>query len=99
MDGAAVKTPVFRTPARILIPKMVKSRDGWKAKADERKKRLKAACIRNRDLEASRERWKDRCRDAESKSAEAAEQLEQMRQDLARARADADRLAGELEKK
>lgn len=99
MDGATVETPVFRTPARILIPKMVKSRDGWKAKADERKKRLKAARIRHRDLEASRERWKERCHEAESKSAEAAEQLEQIRRELAGARAEADRLAGELEKK
>lgn len=46
---------VFRTPARILIPKLVQSRDAWKAKADERKQQRKALEIRVRDLEASRD--------------------------------------------
>lgn len=46
---------VFRTPARILIPKLVRSRDAWKAKAAQRKARRKALEIRVRDLEASRD--------------------------------------------
>ena len=57
MDGAALKTSAFRTPPRILIPKLVASRDGWKTKAGERKRRLKAARIRIRDLQASRDGW------------------------------------------
>ncbi len=34
--------PVFRTPPRILIPKSVRSRDAWKAKATSRKARRAA---------------------------------------------------------
>ncbi len=47
---------VFRTPARILIPKLVRSRDAWKAKANARKTQRKALEIRVRDLEDSRDR-------------------------------------------
>jgi hypothetical protein len=45
----------FQTPPRILIPKLVKSRDAWKAKATARKAQRKALEIRIRDLETSRE--------------------------------------------
>ena len=45
----------FKTPARILIPKLVRSRDAWKTKANARKDQRKALEIRVRDLEASRE--------------------------------------------
>ena len=48
-------TPSFQTPARILIPKLVKSRDAWKAKATQRKAQRKALEIRIRDLETSRD--------------------------------------------
>ncbi len=47
--------PAFRTPPRILIPKLVRSRDAWKAKATNRKAQRKALEIRVRDLEASRD--------------------------------------------
>ena len=82
MDGATFSTPMFRTPTRILIPKLVKSRAGWKAKANQRKKRLKAARVRIRDLEISRESWKDRAHDAENQVAELKQQLEQSQQEL-----------------
>ncbi len=49
-------TSEFRTPPRILIPKLVRSRDAWKAKAAERKAQRKALEVRVRDLEASRDR-------------------------------------------
>lgn len=45
----------FQTPPRILIPKLVRSRDAWKAKATDRKTQRKALQIRVRDLEASRD--------------------------------------------
>ena len=96
MDGATSTTAMFRTPTRILIPKLVKSRDGWKAKANERKKRLKAARIRNRDLEASRKIWRERAEVAEERVAvvEASAQ-----QELAALRAENERLREELKKK
>jgi chromosome segregation ATPase len=83
MDGATTTT--FHTPPRILIPKLVKSRDGWKTKAHQRKKRLKAARIRIRDLENSRDNWKKRAGDAESQVRELQEQLAQTQHDLATA--------------
>jgi hypothetical protein len=96
MDGATSTTPTFRTPTRILIPKLVKSRDGWKAKANERKKRLKAARIRNRDLAASRKVWRERAEAAEQRVAvvEASSQ-----QELAAVRAENEGLREELKKK
>jgi chromosome segregation ATPase len=95
MDGAPLNGSTFRTPARILIPKLVVSRDGWKGKASERKRRLKAARIRIRDLEASRERWQKRASDAERKACEVSQELEQTRQALAAANAEAARLRDE----
>lgn len=53
-------TPSFRTPPRILIPKLVRSRDAWKAKATARKVQRKTLEIRVRDLEASRELHRQR---------------------------------------
>lgn len=50
----------FRTPVRILLPKLLKSRDAWKAKSDRRKAQLKAAKIKIRDCSASRDRWRER---------------------------------------
>ena len=88
MDGATFSIPTFRTPPRILIPKLVKSRDGWKTKANLRKKRLKAARIRIRDLDNSRDCWKDKAHAAEMRVAELERQLEQTQRDLAAARDD-----------
>ncbi len=99
MDGATLDRPTFQTPARILIPKLVASRDGWKCKAGDRKRRLKAARIRIRDLEASRQRWHDRADAAERKVEELCEQLEQAQQALAATQAAADQLRVDLEKK
>jgi hypothetical protein len=82
MDGAAeemVPASDFRTPPRILIPKLVRSRDQWKAKASERKRQYRKEQIRSRDLSISRERWKERALAAE-------QQLEQKEADLAEAR-------------
>ena len=95
MDGATLDCPTFQTPARILIPKLVASRAGWKGKAGERKRRLKAARIRIRDLEASRERWHERARVAERENGELRRRLEQAQQ----ATAEADRLRDDLGRK
>ncbi len=99
MDGATLNGPTFRTPARILIPKLVASRDGWKRKGNDRKRRLKAAKIRIRDLEASRARWHERAGAAERTACEQSRQLEQAQQDLAAARAETERLRVEVKKK
>ena len=53
-------TIVFQTPPRILIPKLLRSRDAWKVKATQRKAERKALQIRIRDLTASRTRHRQR---------------------------------------
>lgn len=99
MDGTTGSTQTFLTPPRILIPKLVDSRDGWKTKATERKKKLKAARIRIRDLESSRDGWKQKAADAEKQNAELERQLAQAQQEVAAARSAADSLREELKKK
>ena len=68
-------TASFQTPPRILIPKLVRSRDAWKAKATRRKQQAKALQIRARDLLASRLRHRRRADGL-------AEELEQVRLQL-----------------
>ena len=99
MDGATLDRATFRTPPRILIPKLVASRDGWKCKAGQRKRRLKAAQVRNRDLEASRDRWRERATAAEAQVNELRRQLEQAQQECAAAQAAAEHLGDEFKKK
>ena len=87
MDGSpATMTEIrkqFRTPLRILVPKLLKSRDDWKAKSDARKAQLKSAKITLRDLRASRELWRGRAADAQAAAVE-------LRAQLARAEHDRD---------
>jgi hypothetical protein len=99
MDGATGATQSFLTPPRILVPKLVGSRDGWKAKATDRKKRLKVAHIRVRDLENSREGWRQKAGDAANRIAELERQLAQVEQDLVVSRSAAEWLREELKKK
>lgn len=98
MDGAALTVRSFLTPARIMVPKLVVSRDGWKVKADERKRKLKSSRVRVRDLEVSRGRWQERAQAAERRVAEGQEQLEQARRELDAARNSAEQLRDELKK-
>ncbi len=77
MDAPATPSlDSFQTPPRILIPKLVRSRDGWKRRAGERKTRIKAQTIRIRDLEHSRALWKARARQAEAQRDDLQEQLQ-----------------------
>ena len=66
----------FRTPLRILLPKLLKSRDAWKAKSDRRKAQLKAAKIKIRDCSASRDRWRERAERLARENRQLREQLE-----------------------
>lgn len=50
----------FRTPPRILIPKLLRSRDAWKIKATKRKAERNTLQIRVRELTASRARQRVR---------------------------------------
>lgn len=50
-----------RTPLRLLVPKLLKSRDDWKRKCQRRRDQNKALQIKVRDLTASREAWRTKC--------------------------------------
>jgi chromosome segregation ATPase len=69
----------FQTPPRILIPKLVRSRDAWKAKAAQRKTQRKALEIRVRDLETSRELHRQRAQQLQ-------ERVDQLEAELATAK-------------
>ena len=88
MESPTATTPAsnFRTPPRILIPKLARSRDQWKAKATARKIQYRKEEIHSRDLEHSRQCWKDRAVDAEQKLQELQQQLQRTEADLAEAR-------------
>ena len=66
----------FRTPLRILVPKLLKSRDAWKAKSDRRKAQLKAVKIKIRDCSASRDLWRERAERFAEENRQLREQLE-----------------------
>ena len=85
MDGTPTMTelrPAFRTPSRILLPKLLKSRDGWKAKSHQRKAQLKAAQIKIRDLSASRTRWRDQAAQLETENQQLRARLERAEREL-----------------
>lgn len=69
----------FRTPSRILIPKLVRSRDAWKAKATTRKAQRKALEIRVRDLDASRDLHRQRAEQLQQRVTQLETQLEAAR--------------------
>jgi chromosome segregation ATPase len=66
----------FRTPLHILVPKLLQSRAGWKAKSDRRKAQLKAAQIKIRDCSASRALWRQRAERLAQENRQLREQLE-----------------------
>ena len=95
MDGAATMAKIrekYRTPTRILLPKLLKSRDDWKAKSDARKVKLKAAQIKIRDLTASREFWRQRAEQPHAESRQLQEQMQQAQRERDEARAEAEAL-------
>ena len=77
-DAATLdSSETFLTPPRILIPKLVRSRDGWKKRAGERKRQAKSLTVRVRDLENSRANWKARARQAEAQLQQVQPQLQE----------------------
>jgi chromosome segregation ATPase len=79
MDGSATMSEIretFSTPIRILLPKLLKSRNDWKAKAHKGKAELKAANINIRDLSASRAMWRERAEQFQEENRQLRERLE-----------------------
>ena len=73
-------TTAFLTPPRILIPKLLRSRDAWKIKATQRKAQRKALQIRVRDLTASRACHRSRADDLQLRLDELQLQHDHVRQ-------------------
>jgi chromosome segregation ATPase len=79
MDGTATMSEIrqtFSTPVRILLPKLLKSRNDWKAKSHRRKAELKSAKIKSRDLSASRDMWRQRTEQLQEENRQLQERLE-----------------------
>jgi chromosome segregation ATPase len=79
MDGTGTMSEIrltFSTPVRILLPKLLKSRDDWKAKSHQRKAKLKSAEVKIRDLSASRARWRQRTEQLQEENRELQERVE-----------------------
>jgi chromosome segregation ATPase len=76
-------TPTFQTPPRILIPKLLRSRDAWKAKATQRQAQRKALQIRVRDLTVSREGCRQRVELLQQAVHDLQQQLDHARQQAA----------------
>jgi hypothetical protein len=90
MDGTATMSEIrqtFHTPIRILLPKLLKSRDDWKAKSHERKAHLKSAQIKIRDLSASRDKWRERTEQLQEQNDQLQERLERVERERDAARA------------
>jgi chromosome segregation ATPase len=90
MDGTATMSEIrqsFRTPVRILMPKLLKSRDDWKAKSHQRKAQLKAATIKIRDVSASRDMWRQRTEQLQADNRQLHERLERAERERDAARA------------
>ena len=84
MDGTARMTemrPAFRSPMHILMPKLLTSRDKWKAKAGRRRHQLKLARLQIRDLARSRDAWRQRHREQQQQIRRQDEQIEHLRRE------------------
>ena len=96
--GAFVPTN-FRSPPRITIPRLEKSRDQWKAKTAAANAKLHDRGIRIRDLDLSRDYWKAIALDAGLQRSAAEEELRDTRAGLADALARVARLEDDAKKK
>jgi predicted nucleic acid-binding Zn-ribbon protein len=75
----------FRSPPRILIPKLSQSRAAWKAKAQRRNSELKTLKVRVHDVGLSRDSWRRRAEGAQQQVLQLQDEVQQLRQRLAAA--------------
>ena len=80
----------FRTPTRILIPKLLKSRDNWKKKCQRRRAQNKTLKITIRDLTASRETWRTKFDDLQAAYTQLQLERDRLQQQLAAVEAERD---------
>src|SRR4051812_43640419 len=72
----------FRSPPRILIPKLAHSRDSWKAKAQLRLDHIHTLKVRVYDLNKSRYKHRQQRDAAEQRAQQLAQQVAHLQQQL-----------------
>lgn len=80
--------PTYRSPQRCLLLSLRKSRQRWKAKAQERNRALRVLKVRVSDLERSRQNHAEHAQRARAALAQAEEKITQLQAELAHARAE-----------
>jgi hypothetical protein len=78
MAGSAFRSQ-FSSPASKLIRCFMKGRDGWKGKHRALKVNYKKLAKKSRDLEKSRENWRERTRQAEQRAVELEQQVNDLK--------------------
>ena len=96
MDGTVTMKRIreeFRTPMAILVPKLLKGRDDWKAKSHARKAQIKKLKITIRDVTVSRDRWRMDFEQSKAGKAQLQQQLDAKQRELTQALARAEGMA------
>ena len=73
--GLTANAKTYKSPDYKLLPFFHRSRDGWKAKAEDRNLRIKRLKNRVVALEESRRKWKEKARAYESRIAAMREEI------------------------
>jgi chromosome segregation ATPase len=79
MDVMVGEVKQYRSPTRKLVTFFEKSRDQWKQKCLQAKRRVKLLHTRVADLEVSRRRWKERAQQWQKESHQLREQIEALK--------------------
>lgn len=77
--GLSANGKTYKSPAYKLLSFFHRSRDGWKAKAEERNLRIKRLKNRVGALEESRRKWKERARACAARIAALKEEMEEQK--------------------
>jgi hypothetical protein len=75
----AANDKTFKSPQYKLVSFFRRSRDGWKAKAQQRKVRIKRLTNKVVAVRVSREKWKEKARAGEARIAELEKELEEQK--------------------
>ena len=75
MSGV-VEGTTYRSPLKKLVRFFRRSRDGWKRKCQEAKRKLKSFDVRLRVLRQNRDRWKELARQQQAELGRLREELE-----------------------
>lgn len=77
--GLTTNAKTYKSPEYKLLPFFQRSRDGWKAKAENRNLRIKRLKNRVAAMEESRRKWREKARAYESHIATLREEIEEQK--------------------